>query len=129
MPKRDADLLVDDKQQRKQTDHHIRVKFLPEEERFTRLRTERKHFLDTIKMIACRAETSLVSLLREHLARSDDARTLVRQIFETEADLLPATNKTLTVRIHRLTQAPHDQVLERFCDALKKRKPFSPVPI
>ena len=82
------------KQQRKETAHHIPVKSLPEEERFTRLRTERKHFIDTIKMIAYRAETSLVSLLREHLARSDDARTLVRQIFETEADLLPdATTK------------------------------------
>jgi hypothetical protein len=55
-------------QQRKQTEHHIAVKSLPEEERFTRLRTERKHFLDTIKMIAYRAETSLVSILREHLA-------------------------------------------------------------
>jgi len=104
------------KQQRKQTDHHIPVQSLPEEERFTRLRTERKHFLDTIKMIAYRAETSLVSVLREHLARSDDARTLVRQIFETEADLLPdRTNKTLTVRIHHLTQAAHDQVLEKLC--------------
>jgi TolA-binding protein len=76
------------KQQRKQTQHHIPVQSLPEEERVTRLRTERKHFLDTIKMIAYRAETSLVSMLREHLARSDDARTLVRQIFETEADLI-----------------------------------------
>jgi TolA-binding protein len=109
------------KEQRKKTDHHIAVQSLPEEERFTRLRTERKHFLDTIKMIAYRAETSLVSILREHLARSDDARTLVRQIFETEADLLPnQTSKTLTVRIHHLTQAVHDQVLDKLCDALNE---------
>jgi hypothetical protein len=115
------------KQQRKQTDHHIPVKSLPEEERFTRLRTERKHFLDTIKMIAYRAETSLVSVLREHLARSDDARTLVRQIFETEADLLPdRTNKTLTVRIHHLTQAAHDQVLEKLCATLNETQTVFP---
>ena len=109
------------KEQRKKTEHHIPVQSLPEEERFTRLRTERKHFLDTIKMIAYRAETSLVSILREHLARSDDARTLVRQIFETEADFLPnQSSKTLTVRIHHLTQAAHDQVLEKLCDALNE---------
>jgi hypothetical protein len=115
------------KQQRKQTDHHIPVKSLPEEERFTRLRTERKHFLDTIKMIAYRAETSLVSVLREHLTRSDDARTLVRQIFETEADLLPdRTNKTLTVRIHHLTQAAHDQVLEKLCATLNETQTVFP---
>jgi hypothetical protein len=122
------DLEIDElKQQRKQTAHHIAVKSLPEEERFTRLRTERKHFLDTIKMIAYRAETSLVSVLREHLARSDDARTLVRQIFETEADLLPdATNKTLTVRIHHLTQAAHDQVLEKLCATLNETQTVFP---
>jgi hypothetical protein len=122
------DVEIDElKQQRKKTEHHIPVKSLPEEERFTRLRTERKHFLDTIKMIAYRAETSLVSLLREHLARSDDARTLVRQIFETEADLLPdATNKTLTVRIHHLTQAAHDQVLEKLCAALNETQTVFP---
>jgi hypothetical protein len=115
------------KQQRKQTEHHIPVKSLPEEERFTRLRTERKHFLDTIKMIAYRAETSLVSILREHLARSDDARTLIRQIFETAADLLPdPTNKTLTVRIHHLTQAAHDQVLEKLCAALNETQTVFP---
>ena len=47
------DLEIDNlKQVRKNTPHHIPVKSLPEEDRFTRLRTERKHFIDTIKMIA-----------------------------------------------------------------------------
>lgn len=115
------------KQQRKQTAHHIPVRSLPEEQRFTRLRTERKHFIDTIKMIAYRAECSLVSLLREHLARSDDAHTLVRQIFETEADLLPDLNaKTLTVRIHHLTQSAHDQVLEKLCSAVNETQTVFP---
>src|SRR5712671_572748 len=45
------------KRQRTQTAHHIPVQYLPEKDRFTRLRTERKHFVDTIKMIAYRAET------------------------------------------------------------------------
>jgi hypothetical protein len=102
------------KQSRKDTPHHIPVKLLPEEDRFTRLRTERKHFVDTIKMIAYRAESSMASLLREHIVRADDARALLRQIFDTEADLTPdlATN-TLTVRLHHLTQAAHDQAIER----------------
>jgi hypothetical protein len=109
------DLEIDNlKQLRKNTPHHVAVKSLPEEDRFTRLRTERKHFIDTLKMIAYRAESSLASLLREHLARGgDDARALLRQIFQTEADLTPdlAAN-TLTVRLHHLTQAIHDQAIE-----------------
>src|SRR6266853_4443579 len=101
------------KQLRKKTEHHIPVKSLPEEDRFTRLRTERKHFIDTLKMIAYRAESSMASLLREHLARGDDARALRRQIFDTEADLTPdLVANTLTVRLHHLTQAAHDQAIE-----------------
>jgi hypothetical protein len=110
------DLEIDNlKQQRKNTEHHIPVKSLPEEDRFTRLRTERKHFIDTLKLLAYRAETSMASLLREHLARGgDDARALLRQIFQTEADLIPdlAAN-TLTVSLHHLTQTAHDQAVEQ----------------
>ena len=101
------------KQLRKNTQHHIPVKSLPEEDRFTRLRTERKHFIDTIKMIAYRAESSMASLLREHIARFDDARALLRQIYQTDADLTPDLNaSTLTVRLHHLTQAAHDHAIE-----------------
>jgi hypothetical protein len=107
------------KAQRKQTPHHIAVKDLPESDRFGRLLTERKHFIDTIKLIAYRAETSMASLLREKLSRADDARALLRQIYDTEVDLLPdLENKTLTVRLHHLTQAAHDEAVRHLCDQL-----------
>jgi hypothetical protein len=114
----DAEIVVL-KEKRKNTQHHIPVKSLPEQDRFTRLRTERKHFIDTIKMIAYRAESSMASLLREHLARSDDARALLRQVFNNEADLVPdlAAN-TLTVRLHHLTHAAHDHAVEQLLSTL-----------
>jgi hypothetical protein len=122
------DLEIDTlKQQRQQTSHHIPVKSLPEEDRFTRLRTERKHFVDTIKMIGYRAETSLASLLREHLARSDDARVLLRQIFHNEVDLVPdSVTNTLTVRLHHLTQAAHDQAIAQLCTTLNETQTVFP---
>ena len=122
------DLEIDNlKQQRKQTTHHIPVKSLPEQDRFTRLRTERKHFVDTIKMIGYRAETSLASLLREHLARSDDARALLRQIFNNEVDLVPnSAASTLTVRLHHLAQAAHDQALAQLCATLNETETVFP---
>jgi hypothetical protein len=109
------DLEIDKlKQIRKSTPHHVAVKELPEEDRFTRLRTERKHFIDTLKMIAYRAESSMASLLRELARGGDDARALLRQTFQTDADLTPdlAAN-TLTVKLHHLTQAVHDQAIEK----------------
>src|SRR5438876_1622753 len=116
------------KQLRKQTEHHIPVKSLPEADRFTRLRTECKHFIDTVKMIAYRAETSMAALLREQMARgSDDGRALLRQIFQTEADLTPdlAAN-TLTVRLHHLTQAAHDQAIEHLLTDLNATQTVFP---
>ena len=107
------------KQQRKQLPHHVAVKDLPEESAFTRLRSERKFFLDTIKMIAYRAETSMVSIVREKLVRTDDGRALLQQIFQTAIDLIPnPQEKTLTVRLHHLTQRAHDDVIRHLCDEL-----------
>ena len=105
--------------------HHIPVKSLPEEDRFTRLRTERKHFVDTIKMISYRAETSLASLLREHLVRSDDARALLRHIFHNDVDLLPDST-TLTVQFHHLTHAAHDKAVAQLCATLNETQTVFP---
>jgi len=95
------------------------VKDLPAESRFERLRTERKQFLDTIKMIAYRAETAMVATLREKLARSDDGRALLRQVYQNEVDLLPDLEaKTLTVCLHHVTQAAHDAAVRHLCEEL-----------
>ena len=115
------------KQQRKETPHHVTVKSLPEQDRFTRLSTERKHFTDTIRMIAYRAESSMASLLREHLARNDDARSLLSQVFQTEADLQPDPEaNTLTVRLHHLTQAAHDEAIAKLCADLNATQTVFP---
>jgi len=111
--------LEDLKQKRKATPHQIPVKDLPEEDRFQRLCMERKQFLNTIKMIAYRAETAMAATIREKLARFDDARALLRQIYQTEVDLTPDLNgKTLTVRLHHLTQAAHDAAVRHLCEEL-----------
>ncbi len=76
-------------------------------------------------MTAC--ETSLASLLREHLARSDDARALLRQIFNNEVDLVPnSAASTLTVRLHHLAQAAHDQALAQLCATLNETETVFP---
>ena len=58
-------------------------------------------------------------LVREHLARSDDARALLRQIYNTEVDLIADLKaKTPTVRLHHLTQAAHDAAVRHLCEEL-----------
>ncbi len=115
------------KRRRKQTPRHIPVKDLPESDRFSRLLTERKHFIDTIKLIAYRAETSMASLLRDKLSRADDTRALLRQIYENEVDLIPdLEKKTLMVRLHHLTQAAHDEAVRYLCEQLNATETIFP---
>ena len=52
-------------------------------------------------MIAYRAETAMAALVRESLTRTDDARSLLRDLFRSEADLEPDMEKgVLRVQIH-----------------------------
>jgi hypothetical protein len=112
---------------RKGIKRHLTLKDLPKEERFEQLKGARKHFVDTIKRIAYRAETALVLLAREKLARTDDARALVREILSSAADLAPDLElKTLTVKIHRLASRSHDEVLQHLCEELTATETFYP---
>ncbi|MDA2924933.1 hypothetical protein MYX65_09820 [Acidobacteria bacterium AH-259-L09] len=57
------------KQQRQQTPHHLQWDEFPVEEKFERLAPSRKRLMDTVKLIAYRAETALTEIVREALAR------------------------------------------------------------
>jgi len=98
-------------------------KVAPQQDRFQQLRAEKKHFLDTSKFIAYRAETALAQLAREKRHRLEDARSLIRQVFRAEVDLMPDhQNKTLTARLRPLTTEVHDEVVKTFAIMLMTRR-------
>ena len=97
---------------RRNTPKKVPIASLPENERPRQLKPLGKMLTDTVKMIAYRAETALVGLLRPHLAKQDDARALVRELFVSSADIEPnAQENTLTVRIHRMACPAHDKAI------------------
>jgi hypothetical protein len=101
--------LIELKAKRKETPRHVGLQDLPQAEQFPRLRAARKHFVDTIKLIAYRAQTALVGTVREALARQDDGRALGRELMRTPADLHPdLAAKTRTVRLHPLPSRLQD---------------------
>jgi hypothetical protein len=57
--------------ERSTTPRKVALRELPENERFAQLGPESKHSIDTIKTIACCAESALAGEARETLARSD----------------------------------------------------------
>ena len=88
----------------KSTPHHLAWHDRPESEKFQRLAPSRKQLVDTVRMIAYRAETAMASILREAMAREDDARSLLRDLFCSEADLLPELEQQiLRVQVHPMS--------------------------
>ena len=70
-------------------------------------------------MIAYRAETALVGLLRKHLANEAEARALIRELFVSSADLEPDDIAgTLTIRIHRMASPVHDRAITQLLEDL-----------
>lgn len=85
----------------KQTNKHITWGELDEKDKFLRLLPGRKRLMDTIRMIAYRAETAMVGLLTGPTVDSPDARSLLQNLFQTEGDVLPdLENQKLNIRLH-----------------------------
>lgn len=117
------------KTQRKAVKHHLTSAELPAAERFKQLSTHSKHLIDTIKMVAYRAETAMAQIAREKMQREDDARSLRRALYSTDADLLPDTNVgTLTVRVHHQANRCADEVIRHFCNELNQTETIYPGP-
>ncbi len=107
------------KTERAQLKKHISIKELPEDQRFDRLSTESKHLVDTIKLIAYRAETSLACSIKEYLTDPEDARSLIKNICLSHADIIPdKTSKTLTIQLHHLASQTLDNAVQKLCDEL-----------
>lgn len=115
------------KVKRKETKRHITIAELPEDQKFRQLSTHSKHLIDTIKMIAYRAETALVNIARESMARKDDAHALVRSIYAQTADILPDHNKKeLHVRLHNGANQASDHTIDAICKELTATETLFP---
>jgi hypothetical protein len=115
------------KAQRKAAKRHIQYKELPPEARFDRLSTQSKHLVDTIKMIAYRAETAMAQIVRQKMTRHDDARSLLRGVYNTEVDIAPDLQaKTLTIRLHPLANKSSDDVVSHLCAELNATETMFP---
>lgn len=115
------------KENRKSVAHYVIMSQLPEEERFRRLAVPRKHFLDTIKMIAYRAETAMGNILRAEMSHPDERRCLLRSIYQSEADIHPdLTNNTLTICLHHCANPVSNGVLQKLCEEMSETETVFP---
>lgn len=114
--------LVQLRVQRKQTPRKVALDTLPQDQRPNELLPLGKMLCDTVKMIAYRAETALVTLLRRHLNNEDQARALIRNLFVSSADIEPDEQaKTLTIRIHRMANPAQDKAIAALLEELTQQ--------
>jgi len=115
------------KNRKKKTAKHILLGDLPPEDRFRQLAPVKKQFMDTIKMIAYRAETAMAIVLRGVLSKTNDARTLLQTLFSSEADLIPnSEEETLTIRLHHFANPLSDRAIKSLCEHLNQTETIYP---
>jgi len=86
-------------------------------DKIVQLERERKILVDTIKLTAYRAESSLARLTKPFLARHEqEARKFLKSIFQATADVIPdQENHQLTVRFHGLASPRATRALAELC--------------
>ena len=115
------------KTQRKANKRHITIAELPEKERFKQLSTQSKQLIDTIKMVAYRAETAMTQIVREKMVREDDARSLLRALYDAEVDLIPdERTSTLTICVHHQATRSSDEIIRHLCNELNETETIFP---
>ena len=79
----------------------------------------RKRLTDTVKLVAYRAETALAMIVREELSHANEARSLLRDLFRSDADIYPdATAAVLEVRLHTLANPRSNRAIQHLLDHL-----------
>lgn len=106
----------------------IKLKDMPSQTRYNKLKQESKMLMNIIKMICYRAETAVANELGGHLLNAkDEKRMLVKQIIQNNADLVPDyENKTLTVVLHTLSAPRYNQAAAKLADILNQTETIFP---
>jgi hypothetical protein len=106
----------------------IKLKDMPETMRYNRLKKESKIFMNIIKMIAYRAETALVNLIKPFYNNNDnDGRQIIQSILSSNADLQPDYQKnTLNITIHSQATPRANKALKHLCNQLNQTETIYP---
>jgi transposase len=102
----------------KQTPEKVPLKSTLDNETIYRLKREKKHLTDVIKMVAYQAETDLLALIRSDYARVDDeGRTLIQSALMSSGDL-KITDNELRVTLNPLSSPHRSKTIRALCAKL-----------
>jgi hypothetical protein len=109
------------------TKKRLRLSLIPEADRPKVISQDRHRFFTTLKITAYRAESGICTILRQRLARRDDARALAKTIWTQPADLIPDYQAgTRTVRLHHCTNPQASRAVEHLLNQLNESDTLYP---
>ena len=106
------------RQDKASVDKAVPVSQVVPKQEIIKLETQRKGFVDLIKLTCYRAENAILEALNLPPSFSDrERRMFLKAVFRTAADLMPDQNsRTLLVRFHSMSQPRYNKVLAQLCD-------------
>jgi hypothetical protein len=119
--------LNEEKAKLKRTPKHITWAQLEEKDRFHRLLPGRRRLMDTVRMIAYRAETAMAGLLVGPTVDFAAARCLLQDLFVMAADILPdPENMLLHVHVHGASTPATNRALAQLFSQLNEAQVHYP---
>lgn len=115
-------------EKRKATPARITVAQMPPEHRYNKLKQEGKKLKNAIAMIVYRSESALFNILDEYYpGNKKDGREILKEIFTSDADLIPDyKKKELHIRLHSLSTPRTNKVVKKLCTFLNNTETLYP---
>ena len=108
-------------------DEHVPAGELSPEERLMALPEPLRNLLDSLRMIAYRAETAMAVAVAPELGKPENARALLQALFRSDANLVPDIRAgTLTVQLLHLASRSQDAALGPLLQELNQTRTAFP---
>jgi len=106
----------------------IKISEMPENQKYSNLKTESSYFMATLKMICYRAETATANLLNGNYSRYiEEKRMLLKNLITTPIDMSPDYhNNTLTIKLHSLNTPRANKSITELCQILNESETIFP---
>jgi DNA-binding transcriptional regulator/RsmH inhibitor MraZ len=115
------------KQKKKDIPKRIDVKETKPGEDILTVVNDRKQLIETIKMIGYWAESSLANQIRPLMSKPDEAKSIIRSIYQSNADLIvDKQNNRLCVCLHHSNFAAVDKMMRELFNVLNETQTVFP---
>ncbi len=119
--------LAEIKSNLKELQKHIMWEELPENQRFKKLPSSQRILMNTVGMIAYRAETIMTDLLRSKTITTTNARSILQDLFTTPADIkTDLDKKELHVYLHGASTPAKNHAIARLMNEINQTETVFP---